>query len=163
MAGMLIVWGVLLLKRNTSSGHSSKGWLLLVVPCPVCTFVIFFSVGFLMTCFPDSTRAVILLLYASFILLNLMTLLTMRFWRMGRGTPPETLLGGAMLIIAAYFFLSVTIMPQFTDADKIYRMALHHRDKTGEHTQHLFLFLTWVAAAFFGGFGRMILKIRRTR
>ena len=125
--------------------------------------VIFFSIGFLMTLFPDSSRAVILLLYMAFILLNLITVLAMGFWKRKSGTLPETLLGGAMLMIAAYFLLSVTIMPQFTDVDKIYRMALYHRDKTGEHTHHLFLFLTCIAVAFFGGFGRMILKIRRAR
>jgi predicted transporter len=162
MAGMLIVWGVLLLKRNTGSEHGSKGWLLLAVPCPVCAFVIFFSVGFLMTCFPDSSRTVIVFLYMTFILLNLMTVLVMGFWKMERGTPPETLLGGAMLLIAVYFFLSVTIMPQFADADKIYRMALYSPDTTAEQTPHLFLFLTWVAASFFVGFGRMTFKIRRT-
>jgi predicted transporter len=160
MAGMLIVWGVLLLKRNAGCGCSSKGWLLLAVPCPVCAFVIFFSIGFLMTCFPDSSRAVIILLYMAFILLNLITVLAMGFWKRGRGTPPETLLGGAMLLIAVYFFLSVTVMPQFADMDKIYRMALYQPDTTVEKTQHLFLFLTWVAAAFFGGFGRMTFKIR---
>jgi predicted transporter len=86
----------------------------------------------------------------------------MGFWKMGRGTPPETLLGGAMLFIAVYFFLSVTIMPQFADAGKIYRMALYSPETTAEQIPHLFLFLTWVAAAFFGGFGRMTFKIRRT-
>ena len=114
-----------------------------------------------MTCFPDSFMVVILLLYAAFFLLNLMTVLVMEFWKMERDTPPETLLGGAMLLIAVYFFLSVTIMPQFADADKIYRMALYLPDTTAEQTPHQFLFLTWVAAAFFGGFGRMTLKIRR--
>lgn len=162
MAGMLIVWGVLLLKRNTGSGRGSKGWLLLAVPCPVCGLVIFFSVGFLMTCFPDSSRTVIVLLYMAFILLNLMTVLAMDFWKMGKGTPPETLLGGAMLLIAVYFFLSVAIMPQFADADKIYRMALYQPDTTVEQTPHLFLFLACVVSAFFVGFSGMTFKIRRT-
>ncbi|NNK00146.1 MAG: hypothetical protein HKP58_07010, partial [Desulfatitalea sp.] len=64
MAAMLMVWGVVLLKRDGTLHQKSKGWLLLAAPCPVCAIVIFFSVGFLMTCFPDFPMGVTLVLYA---------------------------------------------------------------------------------------------------
>ncbi len=163
MAGMLIIWGVVLLKQDSTPHRRSMGWLLLAAPCPVCATVIFFSVGFLITCFPDFSMGVTLALYTAFIMLNLLTVLVMAFWKTHLDTPAESLLGGAMLLIAAYFFLSVTIMPQFADADKIYRMAMYQSDSTVEQTRHLFLFITCIAALFLGGFGAMTLKTRRTR
>ncbi|MGD9221617.1 MAG: DUF2162 family putative transporter, partial [Desulfobacteraceae bacterium] len=50
MAGLMMGWGLVLLKQNTASQSKSRGWLMLAVPCPVCVTVIFFSAGFLITC-----------------------------------------------------------------------------------------------------------------
>lgn len=161
MACMLVVWGVCLLRRTGKPARKSRGWLLLAVPCPVCMTVIFFSVGFLMTCFPDSGKTVTLLIYGAFILINLIGLALMGFWKKRRETSPESLLGGAMLLIAFYFLLSVTVMPQFADAEEIYRMALRPSDTATIQPRHLFFFLICIVATFSGGFGAMALKIRR--
>jgi predicted transporter len=163
LAGMMILWGMVLLKRNTSTHQKSMGWLLLAAPCPVCATVILFSVGFLMTCFPDFSMAVTLMLYTAFIVINLLAVFIAVFWKVHSNGSAETLLGGAMLLIAAYFLLSVTIMPQFADVDKIYRLAMHHSGSKIEQSRELFVFLICISGLFLGGFGVMTLKTRRTR
>ena len=43
MALGLLVWGVLLLRRDESTHRPSLGWVALIVPCPVCASVIFYN------------------------------------------------------------------------------------------------------------------------
>ena len=161
MAVVLTAWGVLLLKR---AGHcrKSKGWLLLALPCPVCITVIFFSAGFLCSCFPDTPKSAVLVLYLSFVLINLGTMGVIRLYRKQRTMPAESFLGGAMLLIALYFFISVNLVPWFADVDKIFRLALHQGGipdvKTALPTALVFGLST---VAFIGGFlTRLILRSR---
>jgi predicted transporter len=161
MAGLLMGWGLLLLKRSGAYREKSKGWLLLAVPCPVCITVIFFSAGFLLTLFPNTPKSIVSALYSAFVLINLATVVVISLLRKGRTLPAESLLGGAMILIALYFFISVTVMPQFADVDKIYRLALYHGKTPLRKVVHLVPFTIMVAAAFIGGFGFMSKKIRR--
>jgi predicted transporter len=162
MAGMLVLWGLRLLRENGDAAGKSPGWLLLAAPCPVCATVIFFSLGFLTAYFPESPRTIAALLYLTFLLINLLTVWVMAAGNAARITPPETLLGGAMLIIAAYFFLSVTVMPNFTDIDKVYRMACCPSDQTPVDVRYLLISGVSSAAAFITGFGAVFYRIRRT-
>jgi predicted transporter len=160
MAGMLMAWGVLLLKRGGGHGQKSKGWLLLAVPCPVCVTVIFFSAGFLITCFPDRPKSAVLALYLAFVLINLVTLGVIGLYRKKQAIPSESFLGGAMLLIALYFILSVTVMPQFADVDKIYRLALHQAGTASRGVLHRVPFAVLATMAFFGGYGFRLKQIR---
>jgi predicted transporter len=160
MAGMLMAWGVMLLKQSTGPRLKSKGWLMLAVPCPVCVTVIFFSAGFLMTCFPDTPKSIVLTLYLAFVLVNLVTMGVIALYRKRNAMIPESFLGGAMLLIAVYFFLSVTIMPQFADMEKIYRLALYQGERHSQEGLCSIPFSILAAAAFVGGFGFKSKKIR---
>ena len=53
IASLMVFWGVLLLRNNRSRYASSRGWLLLAMPCPVCLVVILFSAGVLLSYDPE--------------------------------------------------------------------------------------------------------------
>ena len=160
MAGMLMVWGVILLKRDSSNSQKSKGWMLLAVPCPVCLIVIFFSAGFLITCFPDTPKTAVLILYFVFILINLITIAILTRLQHKRKIEPEFLLGAIMLLIAVYFFISVTVMPQFADIDTIYRMAQYKGTKPAKEVVYRIPFIIFTVLAFVGGYSFRFKKIR---
>jgi len=161
MAMLMTFWGVRLLRNNREFSIHSKGWLLLSMPCPVCATVILFSLGFIRAVFPEShllTTAT--LLYVVFLFINMTTIWVMSTGR--RQELPESLLGASMLIIAAYFFLSVTLMPNIADIDKIYRIALYPSDAAPVNMRYLFIFVAGIAAAFLAGFSIAHHRIRRT-
>ncbi len=129
LAGVMMVWGVVLLKLPSSEKKTSRGWLLLAVPCPVCAAVILFSAAFLVSFFPGHLVSVMVALYTAFVLISLVTVIAVSIGRKpdARGGP-ESFLGSVMLLVAGYFFLSVTVMPQFGDLDKVYRLAGYASD-----------------------------------
>ncbi|MBT8341093.1 MAG: hypothetical protein HKP58_12135, partial [Desulfatitalea sp.] len=104
-----------------------------------------------------------LVLYAMFMMINLLTILVLRLWKQYRNSSADSLLGGAMFFIAVYFLLSVSIMPQFADVDKVYRMAVYQSGSTAEPPRQLILFLSCMVILFAGGFSATALKARRTR
>ncbi len=161
MALALALWGIKLLREEKSGRPASRGWLLLVVPCPVCAVVVFMSLGFLIALFPESSWTAALSLFATFILVSGLTLLTASFGGHRSETPPETVLGAAMLLISVYFLLSVTLMPQFADADKIHRLSMSSTDAASRKLPHLVAFAFCVAATFASGFGFTFTKQRR--
>ncbi|CAN2040342.1 DUF2162 [Candidatus Magnetomoraceae bacterium gMMP-15] len=176
MAGLLLLWGVLFLKgkhghnlelKNGDSGGFQKkekyslGWLVLVIPCPVCMTTIFFSVGFLVAFFPDSGYWPILLAYNGFILIALLSIIITNFLQSKSGQSPEFILGSAMIMIASYFLLSMILIPQFGDVDKIYRLAMYKGEKEVINIANI-LYFYGIMLTFFGfGFFIMQQKIRR--
>lgn len=163
LAGLLMGWGVLLLKAGSGYRKKSKGWLLLAVPCPVCVTVIFFTAGFLFTWFPETPKSAVTALYLAFVLINLLTMGAAGLFRKWQTMPAESLLGGAMILMALYFIISVTVMPQFADVDKIYRLAMHQGKAPLQQVVHLIPFSILTAAAFVGGYGVKSKKIRRIK
>ncbi|GBC62546.1 hypothetical protein DENIS_3518 [Desulfonema ishimotonii] len=161
MAGMLLLWGIRLLRQRDDVQTKSHGWLLLAIPCPVCATAIFLSLGFLTACYPDRPVMTAGLLFLVFLTINLATVWVMSAGTRTQDTPPEVVLGGAMLLIAVYFLLSVTVMPQFADADKIYRMSLASSETPPEQLRHLAFFGLCIVITFMSGFGSAFLNIRR--
>jgi predicted transporter len=160
MAGLLMIWGLMLLRRTEGSRPTSRGWLILAVPCPVCVTVIFFSAGFLITCFPDTPLSAVLALYLAFVLINLLTMAVTALYRKNTATTPESFLGAAMLLASLYFFLSVTVMPQFADVENVYRLAVYQGRAHSTKPLHLVPFSILAATAFLGGYGFTTKKIR---
>ncbi|WP_319524924.1 DUF2162 domain-containing protein [uncultured Desulfosarcina sp.] len=161
MAALMLIWGWVLLKRRRSDAAKTRGWLILAAPCPVCATVILLSMAFLRALLPDHFSWLVLGLYASFMLLGLLTAWIAGLYQEARGQPSETLLGGAMMLIAAWFLISVTVMPQFADLDKVYRLADYH---SGTQVKQAFSWL-WAAVlptvAFMLGYGLTHHKIRK--
>jgi len=160
MAALMMIWGVVLLKQGNRADFRSRGWLMLVVPCPVCVTVIFFSAGFLMTCFPDTPKTVAGLLYMGFVLINILTMGVIALQQHRRPASSESLLGVVMILIAVYFFMSVTVMPQFSDVDKIYRMARYQGEPVDKKVLHILFPAGMVVAAFWGGYVFRLKQIR---
>jgi len=179
MAVLMTIWGIRLLKRDDHSHQASYGWAVLAVPCPVCVTVIFFTVAFLLSYFLDSGNAAVLSAYAGFVGIdsgnaavlsayagfvgiNLLTVILLSFWQTRSNSTPESFLATAMLIIAAYFFLSVIVMPQFGDLDKIYRMAQYKGENRMIDIKHTVSLYVLIAASFSVGFLLMRRKTGRS-
>lgn len=162
MAIGLVVWGIILLKNKDRSERGSLGWMALVIPCPVCVTVIFVSSAFLLFCFPDAWFVAVLLGYLGFTAMVMITVIGMTLWGAGSDSSPESILGGAMLTIAGYFFLSVIIMPQFSDIDAVYRLASYQGEKQTANTKGIIFFYSAMAVLFFTGFWAMRKRIRRS-
>ncbi len=161
MAAGLIIWGVVLLKREGRPGRGNLGWVALIVPCPVCVTVIFFSAAFLVSYFPHSGYMAVLCAYLGFMAITIITVISMTLWSGRSGSTPESTLGTAMLIIAAYFFLSIIIMPQFGDIDQIYGLAAYQGEKQTVNTRDALTFYFIMVTLFITGFLAMRRKIRR--
>ena len=161
MAVLMMIWGLFLLRQSHDFSGSSRGWLLLALPCPVCGVVILFSTGFFVSFFPDYFMWVGPSLFIVFVMISLATMGVLHFFERHTLRSPETFLGGAMLLLAGYFILSVTVMPQFADLDKVYRMAGYQSGKASLDRLNVFL-TAFISSAFFvTGFTYKLKIIRR--
>jgi len=152
IAVLMGAWGLALLKASGNRGVRQLGWLALATPCPVCLVVIVFSIALLKAYFQDTASLAVGGLYACFLLLNILTLFLMKRLDRYSDYSPERVLGSAMLVIAAYFLISVTVMPQFADLDKIYRLALYSGQKGPSRGNSLWLSATLLMTAFLVGY-----------
>ena len=132
----------------------------MVIPCPVCIMVIFFSAGFLVAFFPDSGNLAVLCAYAGFIIINIAAIVVMSFSKVLSDSTPEAILGSIMLFIAVYFLLSIVILPQFSDLDKIYRLAAYKGEINIINTDQFILYLLVIISSILFGFYLMKRKIR---
>ncbi|MFW6044284.1 MAG: DUF2162 domain-containing protein [Planctomycetota bacterium] len=125
MAVFMLIWAILLLRRRPSSEQhgSSRAWLLLVVPCPVCLTVVFLSSSILTTVIPGSTWVVVGLGFGVFSLITLVAAMLGGLYLRRRDMDAHSLLGGTMLGIAAFFILTICMAPHFQSLEEIYRLA----------------------------------------
>ncbi|MBW1612756.1 MAG: DUF2162 domain-containing protein [Deltaproteobacteria bacterium] len=163
MATGLIVWGIYLLKKEGERQKGSKAFWLLIIPCPVCTTVVFLTTAFLMAYFPHIGLFAVMGAYLFFILINFVTILSLALWDIKADVTPEHTLGTAMLFIAIYFILSIISMPQFSDIDKIYRIAAYRGQKASMNTRDILFLLATMATFFITGYLVKRRKIRRER
>ena len=120
LAGLLLAWGTVLLKKRAEDSGYSHAWLLLILPCPICFTVIIFSGSFLANLFPD-VEWLFPALAAGFVTFAFITAVLMACFANGDGRQN---LGMMMVMVALYFLLSIMIIPQFADIDRIYRLSL---------------------------------------
>lgn len=143
LALLLIIWGARLVSTPGKSGSTlqrlgldkgraeragqgeahkaTRGWIPLVIPCPVCFTVILLSVAFLRILYPGHP-GLLWALYLFFVLVSLGLAWPLSY-AMDRFTP-EPLLGTLMLYLSAYFLLTIFMVPTFSDLDRIYRISL---------------------------------------
>ena len=154
MAALLLTWGMMLLKRKTTS-ETSRGWLLLAIPCPVCMTVILFSTAFTIMHAPDHSRLIPFLLFAAFMLIAFTGRQLMA--SIGSDAPerPEDKLGLIMTAIAAYFLITALIAPQFADLGRVYRLAVHSGLKNQIDMSGLIIPLALTITVFAGGLWTM--------
>ena len=159
MFGLLVVWGLSLVKRTKPGAKPTRGWVALVFPCPVCLTVILFSVAFLAVYAPEHIYESVLLLFLVFAGLTLVGRLL--FVSTGPNHSPEIRLGFAMIAIAAYFLLSVIVMPQFAELDNVYGLASYSGKQNQTDLGTSLITFGSIALIFLGGFGAMKIKIGR--
>ena len=137
LAIVMAVWGIVILKKTghgkseTTQGSKSLGWLLLAMPCPMCSTVIILSMAVLHTFLPEHSASIVFFFYGLFMLISFTAMLVAHLLQRHTALAPEEMLGGSMLLIATYFFLSATVMPQFAEMDTIYRIASYSGEKQG--------------------------------
>ncbi len=161
MAAGLIIWGIYLLKNDGKQQEMSRAFYLLIIPCPLCASVIFLTTAFLMTYFPHAGLPVVMGAYLFFLTINFLTILCLILSDVKPDSVPEHTLGAAMLLIAVYFILSVIVMPQFGDIDKIYRIAAYRGEKAFISTRNILSLLTAMSTFFMVGYLIKKRKIRR--
>ena len=153
----LIAWGVVLLRPVAPDAGPSRGWLALVIPCPVCLSVILITLAFLKAYFPDHYLPAIFIAYGAYVLIHGASVLTLSLVQKHAQSPPEQVLGAAMLILAAYFLLSIFIMPAFAEMERIYRLAAYQgQGDSPPFTLSIFTY-SLIAAAFAAGALRQII------
>lgn len=152
LAGLLILWGLYLLKNDLSGERKSWGWMPLVLPCPVCLVVIFFNISFLLSFFPQAGVSLALATWAGFIAVSLLTAWVLKWGMAFFRISPEFFLGGAMLGIASFFLLSIIVMPQFGQLEEIYGLASYEGNKPNIKTDHSPLLVAFMLAVFTIGF-----------
>lgn len=136
-AGILIICGFAILKsRPREIGTvglkptKSKGWLLLAIPCPVCASAIFLICLFLNNIFPDHTFLMVNATYGFFLIFTLLTISALLLFAAKTSATPESILGGLMLIIGAYFILILIVSPLFKELESVYRIAVYQSGKS---------------------------------
>ena len=152
LAGLLIIWGLLLLIRDRGGKAAAWGWAPLVIPCPVCALVIFFNVSMLLSLYPDAGFAALAGAWAGFVGLGVGTAMVFGLLTGQGNSRPEYMLGGAMLAIAAFFVLAVVLMPQFGQLDEIYRLASYETEKITATMQQILGVSGCVVVLFTAGF-----------
>ncbi len=155
---LLLLWSLILLKAPASSTGpkrnvlSRKGWLPLVLPCPVCLSAVFMAVCGLALSFPESAVYAVVALFAVFVLMALAGGILLIRSRNKSATPPEATLGLLMLLASLYFMLSALLMPHLGDISKIYRMAAHARQAQVEDLTTALLTWTGIGILIWFGF-----------
>ncbi|WP_319549636.1 DUF2162 family putative transporter [Desulfogranum marinum] len=119
LAALLLLWGAALLKRPPENRSKSSGWLLLSLPCPVCFAVILFIGGFLQALYPK-TPWLFVWLYLSFFAVSCISAFIVSYMK---SSEPIHGLGTVMVLTALYFLITILVVPQFSDIDKIYRLS----------------------------------------
>jgi predicted transporter len=152
LSGMLIIWGLLLLIRDKGGKTAAWGWAPLVLPCPVCALVIFLNVSLLLSLYPDAGLAVLAGAWAGFVGLGIGIAIVFRLLTRQGSERPETMLGGAMLTIAAFFLLTVVLMPQFGQLDEIYRLASYESEKPPVTPEQVLALTGSIVGLFGAGF-----------
>jgi predicted transporter len=118
LAALLLLWGVVLLRQSHDPEAGSRGWLLLTVPCPVCFSVILCSAALLHGLYPDNSHTMVWL-FAGFVGVAMASALLL----MRPGRQSDHRLGRFMLLAALYFLVSVAVVPQFSNLERIYRLG----------------------------------------
>lgn len=145
LAVLLLLWGAALLKKRVAPQGQSRGWLLLALPCPVCFSVILFAGSFLHNLLPD-VHGLFAWLFAGFIGVSLVSALVFALFAKGGA---EHGLGRVMVLAALYFLVTITVVPQFADLERIYRIS---KSTVMVVDQHLPLFLAGMFLVFITAF-----------
>jgi len=158
----MLVWAVYLLKRNHIH-TSSKAFLTLIIPCPVCMTVILLITAFVLSLFPERGGFVLTGVFGVYLVIQFLTILVFSTWQKISRMDADRVLGWGMLIIAGYFILTVLIAPQMGDLGKIYRIATYKGETELLKLNWIIAVWTTVCLAFVAGWVLRTWRLRRSR
>lgn len=164
MAAGFLFWAIQLLRtvqRNHIKPSWNRAWITLIIPCPVCLTVIVLTTALLISLFPERAWYSTFGGYALFVIISLSASFVIQFIKNRRQLSAESILGGAMLFTAAYFILSVLLIPHWSDLDKVYRIASVQAEKSVTDAQLAIEAVIVVVVLFLLGFGMKLRTIRR--
>lgn len=167
-AALLSVWGFLLLRQKPAEDccprPRTRGWLALVIPCPVCLSVTLMALAGLILYFPDDAPLAAAALGGAFLLLALAAGLVMLKGRARAAAgSAENALGLAMMLMAAYFAVSALVLPQFAEVSKVYRLSGYAAADQGGDLAGQLKILAAVLALAGGAFGLTRRKLAQAR
>ncbi|MBU1344198.1 MAG: DUF2162 domain-containing protein [Proteobacteria bacterium] len=154
VAILLLIWGVFLMKKPWGQTQSGRGWIPLVLPCPVCFTVVLLSCSFLNAVYPGRIM-VFCALYAGFIIVSLTVAFAItRFVKTIDAA--HRFSGMLMVYIAVYFILSIIVIPQFADLNKIYTISTPEPFFVLSREKIILILMTMagLAAGFFNPFNK---------
>lgn len=150
MAVVMGLWGTVLLKNRKKS--KTRAWLIMVLPCPMCALVILFTMAALSAVFPQTALFAALMISGAFVLIQTIAIGLSAAAVRKYSIKPDVILGWIMLGIAAYFLISIMVIPQFRGIDRIFTIA--SAGNTVTHTnyaaEHLMLVI-FISCAFAAG------------
>jgi predicted transporter len=168
-----MIWGFYLLgarrpkcgsnEAGENGGRKSRAWLALVVPCPVCASVVLLSASCLTLYFPGEAAVSVASLYAGFLALaGVSGFATFSAKTEKKGE--ESSLGIAMILVSSYFVISALVIPQFSEAGRIYRMADYSRSDSGTDMRTQLSAFAVLFALFAAGFlAKKVTAVRNKR
>lgn len=156
MAACMLAAGLVCLGADI--GETKNNQLKLIVPCPVCIIFIILSTESFMVYLPDIAAWAIFSLYLSFIVIAFMSAWLSEYDVIGIN---QDTVGTAMLILSAYFMLSVLILPQFSDLAEIAGLASHSHDDGKSSMTAMLIFIAIHGILFASGYLKMSERVRR--
>ncbi|MEW5691708.1 MAG: DUF2162 family putative transporter [Candidatus Hydrogenedentota bacterium] len=161
IASGLILWGVrLLLPPQGSNICDYRGSFLLIFPCPVCATAILLTLSFGYSLFSISLSATTGILLGVFLGISLLTLLTTIPFRRKIIDSTGSFIGITMLIVAAYFLLTIIIAPIYQETLDVYNLASRNAEGGTQDSMSLLAILATVTILFGIGFFRNLLKTK---
>ena len=158
MAAILFAWGAALLFphrcKDGSGAGKTRAWIALIVPCPGCLAVIFFS-GALLDKLLPGPALLFPLLSVLFVVMGLASAAFFAFFNNGAGA--ERRLGTVMIMLSVYFLLTIAIVPHFDDAKRVYRLSRGTCSGPGANQ------LAWLVSGAAAAFGIGIVMERQKR
>ena len=146
----LLLWGVKLLLGRAK--NLQRGAVLLIFPCPVCATVILLTLSLSHNLFSFSLLFTTGLLFGIFLGICLLTTLVLFPLRRQVGRADSSFLGLVMIMVAAYFLLTVTIAPIYQEAQDVYRLASQTTGNTPLNLKSFLVVLLIVIVLFGVGF-----------
>ncbi len=120
----LIVWAIWLLKSSSDGKSFSKAWIALVVPCPVCMTVIFFTMGFIVSYFPASLWQTVWVSWGFFIFTGIITSSVIGiFHKRFHDLNYDHMVAYVMFISASYTLLTLLFGTGVKEASRVFRIV----------------------------------------
>ncbi len=159
----LIAWAIWLLKSNSDGKSSGKAWIALVIPCPVCMTVIFFSMGFIVSYFPSSLWRTVWVSWGFFVLTGITASLTVNIFRSKlHGPDYNNMVAYVMFISASYTLLTLLFGTGVKEATRVFRIVAGKDMIPGSYNHRvLIITLALCIITFLGSFAFNIIKQKR--